>query len=137
MKRRDSTKGEGVSSPPSPPLHKNVLTRGGAIRPHHAFHVDNRASLLSTEAPAQNYRGLVNLVMLVLVFHSLKKYNKQHTYRISFKFVTHFRLIMENMLKYGILVNLTSTYIEWGVTIPMILSKYILPLFFFSFYLYN
>jgi hypothetical protein len=83
MKRRSSTKGE--NSPPSspPPTHKtppattttttttNNNTKGSShkeLKAHHVFHQDLRASLLSTEAPAQNYRGLINLVMLILVF---------------------------------------------------------------------
>lgn len=115
MKRKGSSKpnNELQTSPPgSPPPQRmtpsspsiqKVTTKSGKLKERYVFHETNRASLLSTEAPAQNYRGIINLIMLVL-------------------FVTHIRMIMENMLKYGILINLTSTYIEWWSAIPTLCS---------------
>jgi diacylglycerol O-acyltransferase-1 len=50
------------------------------------MHMCNQPSLLSEESPRQNYRGALNLAFIILV-------------------MTHFRLIIENLLKYGILLK--------------------------------
>lgn len=150
MKRRGSTKGLDSSSPPSSPTmpssssppstphntsnhkdnnHKKHSSFNKPLKDHYIFHETSRASLLSTEAPAQNYRGLINLVMLVLVcvFIYYARYTMIiicNVMVISLQFVTHIRLIMENILKYGILVNLTSTYVNWFATIPTLFSMH-------------
>lgn len=117
MKRKGSSKNDQqqqqISPPASPPPQRSSsppptsptmkASKHKGIRERYVFHETNRASLLSTEAPAQNYRGLINLIMLVL-------------------FVSHIRMILENMLKYGILINVTSTSIEWWFAIPTLLS---------------
>jgi hypothetical protein len=80
MKRRGSNKPNDTSPPasptlersPSPPLKGEKQKSGHKeLKDHYVFHANVRASLLSTEAPAQNYRGLINLVMLVLVLFLL------------------------------------------------------------------
>lgn len=76
MKRKgNNSKNDTQTSPPgSPPPQRAQsspptprASKAGKLREHFVFHEVNRASLLSTEAPAQNYRGLINLIMLVLV----------------------------------------------------------------------
>ena len=52
------------------------------------IHTKNRASLLSAEAGEQNFRGLLNLAAIILV-------------------VMNARLVVENLLKYGVLIELT------------------------------
>lgn len=52
-------------------------------------HSSNVASPLSNEAPVQDYRGYHNLIMLLL-------------------FVNNLRLVIENFMKYGFLVKLSS-----------------------------
>ena len=50
------------------------------------IHVKENVSLLSTEAQSPNYRGFLNLGAIILI-------------------VANFRLIIENILKYGLLLN--------------------------------
>lgn len=45
-----------------------------------------KVSLLSEEAPSQNYRGLLNLMAILLL-------------------VTNYRLIVDNLQRYGVLVS--------------------------------
>lgn len=63
--------------------HKYKAESYPASRP---MHRDSQPSLLSNESPRQNYRGFLNLGLIIL-------------------FVTHFRLIIENVLKYGLLIS--------------------------------
>jgi len=51
-----------------------------------AVHTSIRSSVLAQEGTSQDYRGMWNLAGLVL-------------------FVTHFRLVLENLLKYGLLIQ--------------------------------
>ncbi|KAL6078071.1 O-acyltransferase [Balamuthia mandrillaris] len=66
--------------------------KGEDVTRGHSFVVHKRCvpSLLSPESESQNYRGLFNLAGLVL-------------------FVTNFRLVVENLLKYGLLINFNGS----------------------------
>lgn len=135
MKRKGATKASDPSSPPTSPTTPRHTPssppqsrKHKEFREHYVFHENVRASLLSTEAPAQNYRGIVNLVMLVLVCFSPSRKSLSHPYT-PLQFVTHIRLIMENILKYGILVNLTSSYVNWWATIPTLASMLLINFF--------
>eukprot|EP01118_Nematostelium_gracile_P000417 TRINITY_DN10463_c0_g1_i1.p1 TRINITY_DN10463_c0_g1~~TRINITY_DN10463_c0_g1_i1.p1 ORF type:complete len:477 (+),score=78.10 TRINITY_DN10463_c0_g1_i1:107-1432(+) len=72
----------------------------------------NRPSLLSSEASANSYRGFLNLMTIVLV-------------------TTNMRLIVENILKYGFLVNINRYYIEEWYRWP----AFAIGLVLFSFFL--
>lgn len=89
--KRTGIKGDGTagSPPSSPPLSARAEPRKQReLKAHHVFHTDLRASLLSTEAPAQNYRGLINLVMLVMVFFT------QHVVRAIYMYILIYCLIV-------------------------------------------
>lgn len=55
-------------------------------------HISESISLLSSEAPSPNYRGLLNLGVIILI-------------------VANSRLIIENMIKYGLLLTIPSPYV--------------------------
>ncbi|KAJ1558233.1 hypothetical protein HK096_002806 [Nowakowskiella sp. JEL0078] len=79
-------------------------------------HTSIRASPLSKESPEQNYRGFYNLAMLLL-------------------FVLNMRLIIENWLKYGLLLSLPGKGIKLTDLKWMFISLCIGPLCLSSAYL--
>eukprot|EP01111_Echinosteliopsis_oligospora_P007402 TRINITY_DN2235_c0_g1_i2.p1 TRINITY_DN2235_c0_g1~~TRINITY_DN2235_c0_g1_i2.p1 ORF type:complete len:515 (+),score=110.94 TRINITY_DN2235_c0_g1_i2:223-1767(+) len=91
-----STTTSAANKPTTKKPHNGLLE-------HKVFHAENAPSLLSTETTSQNYRGFINLAMLVL-------------------FVSQFRLIVENYKKYGILIDITSQYIDWPTTLLLFLT---------------
>lgn len=80
----------------------------------------NRPSLLSSEASQNSYRGLVNLAILLLV----RRLNAHacisrlilllsHTFFVQ-QVITNLRLVVVNLVRYGILLDFSILYrIEW------------------------
>eukprot|EP01135_Chromosphaera_perkinsii_P002313 Nk52_evm99s221 gene=Nk52_evmTU99s221 len=92
-------------SPPSNP-NKVLLERTT-----HSMHV----SLLSSKSGFNNYRGFVNLAVLIMIMHN-------------------FRLVLENLLKYGFLfkpLEFTSTYVHDVEHFPT-LTLFLTQIFFIS-----
>lgn len=78
------------------------------IRPSTSLHTKEQPSLLSMEAPPQNYRGFLNLLVIALV-------------------VMNIRLVIENLLKYGILVRFRTTIFQkWDQSWPSFLTVVII-----------
>ncbi|TPX33712.1 diacylglycerol O-acyltransferase [Synchytrium microbalum] len=93
-RRRQSTKNT-ANSPPLPGTPQAHISpsspRAHGMTYSHSLYIHTtvRASPLSKESPEQNYRGLLNLAMILL-------------------FVSNMRLVVENYFKYGLLIRLPS-----------------------------
>lgn len=95
------------AAPPPPRAHFNPKS----IRALQTFHRLTRPSPLSAEASDQNYRGLINLAGILLV-------------------VLNARLAVENMLKYGLRLQLPSDPLsQWPTTWPGLTCALCLPAF--------
>ncbi|KAJ3121578.1 hypothetical protein HK098_003583 [Nowakowskiella sp. JEL0407] len=115
-----------VNSAPSKPAkvipevklpHKSERKRPEKYSHSFLVHSSIRASPLSKESPEQNYRGFYNLAMLLL-------------------FVLNVRLIIENWLKYGLLLKFFTIFeavqfkeIEWMFTSLLVCTVSILIAF--------
>lgn len=87
---------------PPPVVHKRSDPR--MIKPSQNFHLNVQASLLASDAPPQDFRGLYNLAGIVL-------------------FVMNFRLVIENLQKYGLLVKVsTHLFDEFHRTWPGLIT---------------
>lgn len=107
----------GANVPPlNEPVERVILDDSDEKRKHHLKHelelFSNRPSLLSSEAAVNSYRGLLNLMIILLI-------------------LTNFRLIVENLLKHGWLMNTKMYYIEdvyrWpAVIIGLVLCTFVI-----------
>jgi len=98
------------------PVEQVILDDRDEKKKHHVKHelelFANRPSLLSSEAAANSYRGFLNLMIIVLV-------------------LTNFRLIVENLLKHGLLLSPRTYIVEdiyrWpAVCIGLVLCAFVL-----------
>jgi len=84
--------------------HARKNWHAAEIRPTTYMHSKEQPSLLSMEAPPQNYRGFMNLAVIVIIAMSA-------------------RLVIENLMKYGLLVRFRSNLLgQWDQNWPCLVA---------------